>query len=377
MNLTPQAQHLVARARVLAQESCSWRCNVVHLLWAIVEHEPGEEARRLRSSCKHAMGSLVRRPEELPPLDEAVVEMLAADSVPTDPTALMDLVCHSTLPSHVRDSLVAWQSSKEPRDSGPKEPEETAEPNVSWIRLEYSKGRTILVLDLVRDGATVHARKMEVGARRRALQGEITVETATLKSEKNAERSLQRRIDTALDQGYARVESVLLPLPLASSRDLRRQEQELLRAERQERMERFEDDVLRFFRAWAALGHDPERTFHQEAQALFQTGRAPRGAWNDLAKSCVALATEHFGVRFLHRTEIDEEHGTIGDVASHRFADFYVSPSHVARLAFDKTRLGDGRVDGYFPEWRASSDPLPEPDDEVRRARKRFRDTLG
>ena len=212
-------------------------------------------------------------------------------------------------------------------------------------------------------GATIYAQIELLSARHRRREGAPEIEITTLQSEVNAVRSFERRIASALKKEHVLCAPVHRPLPRRSTADERADVREAQRADRARRLARSEDDALAFFEAWHRAGHDPTRTFRQEAQT-----RKERIA-NDLARACVQLAATSFGVVFTLRMEVDEEHGRVGFIPGHRLAEVYVDPSTVARMAIDKIDTGARRIDG--------ASPPAEPDDAVRRALVRFKARSG
>lgn len=238
---------------------------------------------------------------------------------------------------------------------------------VSWTRLEYDDGRVIRGLELTQQGATLYVRVEEVLVRTKQPERAAQIEIVTMKSAASAGRSFALRIENALKKEHVLCAPVLRPLPSTSTADERAAQREQKQAERLRRLRRSEDDTLAFFLAWHATGHDPGRSFRQEAQHRRQRD------WNELAAACVGLCAETFGVVFSERIVVDEEHGSRGEIPFRHLADIYESPTALARLAIDSIDQGFRFVQAGYPSEIPEAVRSAAPNDAVSRALARFR----
>ncbi len=226
MRLTAEAEALVARARELAHRGKHAACTRVHLVWAFLDGVDGEAARAARIACRRAGAPRPAGAGESPPLSQALEALLAGDTRGSEPALSREELfarAGAKLPSEVARAVEAWRrESMSPSNTGlGGDPEQTGE-LVSWQRMELDDGTYLRFVELAYKHCTVYVRT----GRRRILTGRIEAEPEVvikeLRSPENAQRGIAKRIENLEAREFRRVDPVLLPLPLRSTADKKR-----------------------------------------------------------------------------------------------------------------------------------------------------------
>jgi len=347
----PTVDELLTRATLLAHKHRSFEVIPLHLVWAYAASASGEAAVALRVACRAANAPLAQPLAEPPPLRAGLAQILAeeAPNGRVSPENLLALVQRSSAAASLLGPLQAWLvvlASAHNGDADVAEPPASDPvPTVLWQRYELDSGHRdgLPFVDIVRQGNKVCAR---TGRTKKQKDEGVEIEVTELKSEASAERSLERRIQTLLTKEYRLVGTVERAVPAISSKQERALAKASHLAERAQQIVGFAERMLRFFEVWEARGYDPLCSFQQE-------GQRKREDWNAIATACLELAATELNVNFTRRTEVDEEHGTLGSIGARNLASFYRSPAFVADIAFAKTRGELRSTDGAFPDWYA------------------------
>jgi hypothetical protein len=342
---------LLKQATFLAQKHRSFEVEVVHVVWAYAASATGEVAVALRVACRAANHPRALPSAEPPALKAGLAQSLSAvaPSGKVSPESLLELVQGCASASRLVQPLHAWITALEATTRGEvvvhDEPVVEPQPTVLWQRLELDSGHRegVAFVELICQENKVFER---AGRTKKQKDENVKVEVRELKSPITAERSLERRKQTLAKNEYRLVGTVERPLPTTSSRQDRALERDAQLAARAQQLASFPERMVRFFEAWEARGYDPMCSFQQE-------GQRKREDWNVLAAACLELAGTEFNVYFTRRTEVDEEHGTLGFIGERNLATFYRSPVLVADIAYAKTRGELRNTDGSFPDWYA------------------------
>ena len=348
-NEHPTVDELLTRATLLAHKHRAFEVEPLHLVWAYATSANGEAAVALRVACRAANAPLALPLAEPPPPRLGLAQMLfeAAPSGRVSPENLLALIRRCSLASRLLGPLQTWLAALDAAENGEedvaKPPALEPVPSVLWQRFELDSGHRegLPFVDIVRQGNKVCTR---TGRTKKQKDEGVEIEVTELKSGASAERSLERRIQTLVTKEYRLVGTVERALPTISSKQERALAKASLLAERAQQIAGFAERMLRFFEAWEACGYDPLCSFQQE-------GQRKREDWNAIAGACLELAATELNVNFTRRTEVDEEHGTLGSIGARNLASFYRSPAFVADIAFAKTRGELRATDGAFPDW--------------------------
>ncbi len=361
----PTVDELLTRATLLAHKHRSFEVSTLHLVWAYAASASGEPAVALLVACRAANAPLALPLAEPPPLRVGLAQMLfeATPNGRVSPENLLALVQRSSSAASLLRPLQAWLAVLASAENGDAEvaepPASDPVPTVLWQRFELDSGHRegLSFVDIVRQRNKVWTR---TGRTKKQKEEGVEIEVAELKSEASAERSLERRIQTLVTKEYRLIGTVERALPAISSTQERALAKASHLAERAQQIAGFPERLLRFFEAWEARGYDPMSSFQQE-------GQRKREDWNAIAVACLELAAMELMVNFTRRTEVDEEHGTLGSIGARNLATFYRSPAFVANIAFAKTRGELRNTDGAFPDWysekrlQASADGALDP----------------